>query len=181
MRHFDGGSSVPLLLLRSTGFLGTLVGLYSHQHAKQERALPDGASPDASPVLKILRQTELFGLVSMLVSILLGDGGQPKKLQHGADGSKKAAQTFPQTVVSLCLQVIRIFNFVASISLSTMQETLGGSCGKQELYHLLLCLFDYCSSRLQTNKKDSPGQDENDLLHEVIQLLGYYCLKCPDN
>eukprot|EP00929_Paragymnodinium_shiwhaense_P092443 TRINITY_DN52368_c0_g1_i1.p1 TRINITY_DN52368_c0_g1~~TRINITY_DN52368_c0_g1_i1.p1 ORF type:complete len:1378 (-),score=402.38 TRINITY_DN52368_c0_g1_i1:228-4361(-) len=189
MRHFDGASSVPLLLLRATGFLGTLVSLYQipDATAADASAAPENSSSlvtstpsSTSPVLKILRQTELFGLVSMLVSILLGDGGQQKKQQHGADGSKKAAPSLPQTVVSLCLQVVRIFNSVARISLTTMQETLGGSCGKQELYHLMLCLFDYCSSRLNT-KKDSPGQDENDLLHEVITLLGFYCLNCPDN
>ena len=49
----------------------------------------------------------------------------------------------------------------------------------RELYHLLVCLLDYCTSKLQTGK--SGPQDESDLLHETVVFLGFYCLNKEDN
>jgi len=80
---------------------------------------------------------------------------------------------------------VRLLNNVARIDLTTLQETLG-ECRRQELYHLFVCLLEYCTSRLQgTRPSQSRGQDsgqeENELLHETIVLLGYYCLRRSEN
>merc|ERR1712007_19339 len=63
----------------------------------------------------------------------------------------------------------------------TLQETLGAG-RQQELYHLMVFLLDYCNGRLQTTQKgQNLGQDESELLHETIVLLGYYCLQREEN
>eukprot|EP00931_Biecheleriopsis_adriatica_P055249 TRINITY_DN3260_c0_g1_i3.p1 TRINITY_DN3260_c0_g1~~TRINITY_DN3260_c0_g1_i3.p1 ORF type:complete len:1486 (-),score=391.99 TRINITY_DN3260_c0_g1_i3:217-4587(-) len=168
LKTFDGASPVPLLLLRAMGFLGTLVSAFR---------MPSVPSPEATEthvrVLEMLRQTELFGIVSILVSILLSEG----RLQKGAK--------LPQTVISLSVQAVRILNNIARTDLYTLQQTLGTGIGRQqELYHLLVSLLDYCTARVPTSvtkptqASASPGQaEENDLLHETVILLGFYCLQ----
>jgi len=172
LKLFDGASPLPLLLLRAMGFLGTLVGAYR---------LP--ASPTAEAlqvhkeVLNSLQRTELFGIVSVLVSILLSPEGRREK------GAK-----LPQTVISLCVQAVRILNSVAKIDLRKLQKTLAaGADRQQELYHLLVALLDYCSARApasitKPSHVATPGQaEENDLLVETVVLLGFYCLQEPKN
>ncbi|CAE8740149.1 unnamed protein product, partial [Polarella glacialis] len=168
LKFFDGASPVPLLLLRAMGFLGTLVSAYR---------LPAGPSAEAleahARVLEMFRQTELFGIVGILVSILLSEGRREK-------GAR-----LPQTVISLAVQALRILNSVARIDLSTLQETLS-SGRQQELYHLLVGLLDYCVSRVPAIKPGqspaSQGQaEENDLLQETVVLLGFYCVQQPQN
>lgn len=186
MRLFDGASPVPLLLLRAMGLLGTMLGAYrlpaesvaaASAIASQEDTAAD-CSTDvpkdtvAAAILRTLRQTELFGVVSVLLSILLSQGR--REIKPGAP-----APVLPQTVVSLAVQVMRLLNHVARLDLATLQETMG-TCRQQELYHLMVCLFEYCSSRVQGSKSEK-GQDESELLHETIVLLGYYCLRSKQN
>lgn len=164
-RLFEGASSVPLLLLRAMGFLGALVNVYH---------LPADADRSVSPVLKMFRRTELFGIVGVLLSILLSDGRQEKS-QSGQ------TSRFPQTVTSLAAQAVKILNDVARIDLKTLQETLGAA-HQIELYHLLVWLLDFCLSRLQTTSKRAESvQDDSELLHSTIALLGSYCLQNPEN
>jgi len=186
MKIFDAGASpVPLLLLRAMGFLGTLVGAYVplQQAAAAVSSGDTGASNSdgdatsaaaAAAVLRTLRETELFGIVSVLVSILLSEGRREKP--------QGTQPTLPQTVISMSVQAVRLLNNVARMDLATLQETLG-ACRQQEVYHLMVCLFDYCSSRLAASRLNQAvqGQDESDLLHETIVLLGYYCLQCKQN
>jgi len=179
LKLFDGASPLPLLLLRAMCFLHILVTAYRR---------PGGAQPEAnsSPevvaaiaasherVLETLRNTELFGVVGILVSILLSEGRREK-------GAK-----LPQTVVSLCVQALRILNCVAQIDLKTLQKTMGAGAGRQqELYHVLVTLLDYCVARIPgsvTKPTTSQGQpEESELLHETVVLLGFYCLEAPQN
>jgi len=179
-KAFEGASPLPLLLLRSMGFLSNVVCCYrltiqAQQQATTEPSGSTGGSPpppsSSALVLRTLRRTELFGIVSVLVSILLSDGRRERPANPGA--------RLPQTVISLSFQAVRILNQVARLDLATLQETLG-ACRRQEFYHLLVCLIDYCTATVQSGKP-GPGQDENELLHETIVLLGYYCLRRPEN
>eukprot|EP00931_Biecheleriopsis_adriatica_P055247 TRINITY_DN3260_c0_g1_i1.p1 TRINITY_DN3260_c0_g1~~TRINITY_DN3260_c0_g1_i1.p1 ORF type:complete len:1491 (-),score=373.27 TRINITY_DN3260_c0_g1_i1:58-4530(-) len=170
LKLFDGASPVPLLLLRAMGFLGTLVNSFR---------MPSTPAPESTEthacVLGMLQQTELFGIVSILVSILLSEG----RLQKGAK--------LPQTVISLSVQAVRILNNIARTDLHTLQKTLGTGIGRQqELYHLLVSLLDYCTARVPASvtkpsqSSASAGQaEESDLLHETVILLGFYCLQAP--
>jgi len=180
MRLFEGASPVPLLLLRAAGFLGSLVSEYHPLLLDAGEGAAGGAAASgeelpAAAVLRVLRRTELFGVVSVLLSILLSEG------RRGGQPSEKAPR-LPQTVTSLSVQAVRILNQVARIDLTTLQETLG-ACRQQELYHLLVCFLDYCTSRLHGASRVPAGQaqDETDLLHETIVLLGHYCLQRSEN
>jgi len=188
MRLFDGASPVPLLLLRAMGFLGNLVGAFQRSTDSGQEGgsgSTGGGCPASASVLQMLHQTELFGIVNILLSILLSEGRREKS-SGGAQ-----AQRLPQTVISLSHQAVQILNNVARIDLATLQETLG-ACRQQELYHLLVCLVDYCNSRLQAGgvtgvrmppggSQQGQGQEENALLHETMVLLGYYCLQRSEN
>jgi len=171
LKIFDGASPLPLLLLRAMGFLGTLVGTYRLPASPTSKALQVH-----KVVLDMLQSTDLFGIVSVLVTILLSEGRREK-------GAK-----LPQTVISLCVQAVRILNTVARIDLHTLQKTLATTADRQqELYHLLVALLDYCSARAPASvtkptQAVTPGQaEENDLLVETIVFLGFYCLQEPKN
>lgn len=171
MRLFDGASAVPLLLLRATAFVGSLVGEYHPDPSSGDDQMP-------AAVLRVFRRTELFGVVGVLVSILLSEGRRAGQAGSQAPRVPK----LPQTLISLAVQMVRMLNQVARIDLITLQKTLG-ACRQQELYHLLVCLFDYCSSRIHGSSKAPAGQlqDETELLHDTITLLGYYCLQSREN
>jgi len=170
MKLFDGASPVPLLLLRAMGFLGNLVSVYSPPKEVCGSVGENLAVTPAAAVLSMCRRTELFGIVSILVSILLSEGRKDA-----------TALKLPQTVVSLAFQAVRILNHIARLDLATLQETIG-ACRRQELYHLMVCLIDYCTSRIHGSKPaQDKGQEENELLHETIVLLGNYCLQREDN
>jgi hypothetical protein len=196
MRLFDGSSPVPLVLLRAMDFLGTLLAAYRLPPGVSSSTIDTISAGNAGgggagggacteeealqsagiTVLQTLRNTELFGVVSVLVSILLSKGPLEKQ---GAAG--QGPPKLPQTVVSLSVRAVRILNHVARLDLTILQENLG-ACRQQEIYHLMVGLLDYCSSRLQeTGSGVSQGQDESDLLHETITLLGYVCLECSQN
>jgi hypothetical protein len=171
-RLFDGASPVPLLLLRAMCFLGTLVSAY---RLPADAAILEAAGgsaaceePSPAPVLQVLRRTDLFGIVSVLGIILFPEKGKAPTSQT----SERAK--LPQTVTSLAVQAVRILNRVARIHLETLQESLGAF--QQEFYHVLLCLLDYCSSNPAPKPGQSQIQDESELLHETVILLGNYCL-----
>lgn len=174
LRLFENSSSpLPLLFLRALSFLGTLTSAYKATADAQE------SRTRGDPVIRTLRRSELFGIVSLLVSILLSEG---RSVRSGSQ-----APRLPQTVLSLCLIAVRILNAIARIDLATLQETLG-ACRAHELYHLLVCLLDYCMSRIQdqkaspANTTDGGGESrEVELLHDTIVLLGHYCLLRPEN
>lgn len=185
VKLFEGASPLPLLLLRAMGLLGNLVTTYvTAEGAKTqaESTRPNGEGELAEErlvtsgiVLDMLKHTELVGIVSVLVSILLSDG-RPTKAQL----QNVAAAKLPQTVVSLCFQAIRILNNIARLDLPTLQDTLG-VCGRQELYHLLVYVIDYCTSKMQGGKPDKSNEENSSLLHETIVLLGYFCLQREEN
>lgn len=161
LKFFEGTSPLPLLLLRAMCFLGTVVCAYRAPKAGDTH----------QEVLEMFHDTELFGVVGILVSILLSEGRREK-------GAK-----LPQTVISICVQAVRILNHIARIDLPTVQKTLGAS-RQQEFYHLLVSLLDYCVGRLPASmvKPGPSGQaEESDLLHEAVVLLGFYCLQEPEN
>merc|ERR1712061_608834 len=66
MRLFDGASPVPLLLMRAMGFLGNLVNAFQRPADFNLESTGSG-SPAFITVLQMLRRTELFGIVNILV------------------------------------------------------------------------------------------------------------------
>lgn len=165
MRLFEGASPVPLLLMRAMCFLSTLVGAY-RPPTQPGPAGKLSLGEERAPVLQVLRKTDLFGIVSVLATMLL-------------EGRQDHSVRLPHTVLSLAVQAVRILNSVARIHLETLQETLT-SC-QQELYHLMVALLDYCAAHQGAKPVQGQGQDESELLHETISLLGYFCLLRKDH
>lgn len=169
MRLFDGASPAPLLLLRAMCFLGTLVSAYRPplEGAAETNVAPSGEEPMPAQVRHVLRRTDLFGIVSVLGTIICPDMGKPSSSQNSERGK------LPQTVTSLAVQAVRILNHCARIHLESLQEAVY----QQEFQHLLVSLLDYCALHHQGPKPgQGQGQDENELLHESVVLLGNYCL-----
>jgi hypothetical protein len=164
MKLFHGASPVPLLLLRSMGFLGTLVNAY---RTSMDRGQVIDEDVSFAPVSQVFRRTDLFGLIGALGAILFPEKGK-------AEGEQTR---FPQTMVSLAVQAVRILNNVAAIHRDTFQDVLAAR--QQEFYHLMVCLIDYCVAH-QSKPGGEAGhgqcQDESELLHETVSLLGNYCL-----
>jgi len=165
MKLFHGASPVPLLLVRSMGFLGTLVNSYRSSMDRGEVLSEDISF---APVLQVFRRTDIFGLIGVLGAILFPEKGK----------SEGEQARFPQTVVSLAVQAVRILNNTAAIHRDTFQDVLA-AC-QQEFYHLIVCLIDYCVLH-QGKPGQGQCQDENELLHETVSLLGFYCLLRKDH
>eukprot|EP00971_Amphidinium_carterae_P298357 5928181-Amphidinium_carterae.1 len=117
MRIFEGGSLMPLLLLRAMSFLSALTEAYrvrgpaevgKDSNAAEPESKAEGrmfASRVSCQVVTTVRETELFGIVSILGSVLLADGGRRDR-------------EIPQTVLSLSLEAMRILNAIACIDLA---------------------------------------------------------------
>jgi len=191
MRIFEGGSLMPLMLLRAMSFLSALTEAYrlggspscGGSSAIADKLDLQGTPPEsqekpqermearvASQVLATLRETELFGIVGILASMLLADGGRRER-------------EIPQTVLSLAIESMRILNTIACIDIALLQEILQTS-GHFEFYHVLVCLLDYCAPRLPAGvscRADKAPDESSELLHQTVTLLGYFCLGHADN
>eukprot|EP00743_Colponemidia_sp_Colp-15_P003156 GILK01003409.1.p1 GENE.GILK01003409.1~~GILK01003409.1.p1 ORF type:complete len:917 (+),score=221.09 GILK01003409.1:142-2751(+) len=159
----DLSSSLPLLLLKSISFVQALTAFPDSDVTK--KPVYDRSEKVGSTVTAALRDTDLVGIVSLLISILLS-GGPPRS---------SAPRLIPQTVLTLALISIKALNNIARIDLDLLQNTLGSIDFQVEVFHLLNYLVNYCTVRIDNS------EDIRELLNEMVVLIGYYVLKNNKN
>uniref|UniRef100_A0A0G4F1A7 S phase cyclin A-associated protein in the endoplasmic reticulum N-terminal domain-containing protein n=1 Tax=Chromera velia CCMP2878 TaxID=1169474 RepID=A0A0G4F1A7_9ALVE len=111
---------------------------------------------------RIFEDTALFGGVTLMASLLLFDGPPRAVLPPRV----------PQASLLVCAAVVRVINHAARLQLRSMQRVLGRQ--SNELVHLAAYLLDYCTPRLDHQ------EDCRDILHDVVFLLGHFCLDNPE-
>ena len=159
----DNSQPVPSILLKSTSLLTTLVSAY-----QPEEGDFDLQEDVDKKLIKTFRDTHLFGVVALLISVL------------SSEGKPRAAGRVPGPVATLALAIIKILNHIGRINLEVLQKCLGDA--PTELYHMMIFVFDYCTQRLQDRSADPAEQDKNrDLLHNALWLVGRYVINNEAN
>ncbi|XP_049963101.1 S phase cyclin A-associated protein in the endoplasmic reticulum isoform X1 [Schistocerca serialis cubense] len=119
-----------------------------------------GAADGGTQLSGALQVTELVGAVSMLYGALL---------RQGAPAAKPPPPLPPHTV-SVALATFRLLGHVAELHLPMFQSVLGAEGISLQFRHIASYLLWYCSHA-----------SENDLLHEVVRVVGFFAVRNPDN
>ncbi|XP_015770845.1 PREDICTED: S phase cyclin A-associated protein in the endoplasmic reticulum-like [Acropora digitifera] len=119
----------------------------------------DTKKEDLTEFVNTFRQTELVEMVSFLYAILMNTGSV-----------QSPTPTLPEVTISLTTEALCTLNFMATVDLSVLQASLGAEGVSLEFRHIISHLLCVCSD----------GKNE-DLLHEVILIVGYFTVLNYDN
>lgn len=155
----DSEPLVADFLLQCMTFLSALAKIYTNSY---DNIFESKKMEDTTQLVATFRVTELVGTVSLLYGMLLHSGAPsrgnicpPELPQH----------TINVTIASLCM-----LNHLALMDLQMVQSVLGNEGLSLQLRHIASYLLWYCSHwTLQ------------ELLHEVILLVGYFTVLNFDN
>lgn len=124
---------VPLALLKSVGFLEVLTNAISASYNFGQNVFEK--KNVSENIILVLSETELMGMIFLLVSLLLSDGSYTK-----------SSKPLPQTVLSLTMTSIKYFNNIARFDLALLQVI-------QALYISFELLFNQLFQRKQWGAK----------------------------
>uniref|UniRef100_A0A8D8UE84 S phase cyclin A-associated protein in the endoplasmic reticulum n=1 Tax=Cacopsylla melanoneura TaxID=428564 RepID=A0A8D8UE84_9HEMI len=128
------------------------------------------SSKDASTLLEsTIAASEMFGTMSMLYGTLLHQDAPPR------DTNFAPSFVLPVSTIRVIHATLTLLNTVANLQLKLFQDILGAEGISLQLRHIATYLLWYCSS-------DDLSEDNNQqLLHLVIQLVGYFAVNNHDN
>lgn len=113
----------------------------------------------------IMKETEIAGCLHFLATILLSQG------QFG-----RSVDSLPKLCLSQAFFVLRIMNNIARSNIVLIQTFFtSNSFHADQFYHCTLFLFEYCIDHFMRSK------EVLDILQELILLIGYFSLLCPNN
>ncbi|KAK2554509.1 S phase cyclin A-associated protein in the endoplasmic reticulum [Acropora cervicornis] len=119
----------------------------------------DTKKEDVTEFVNTFKQTELVEMLSFLYAILMNTGSV-----------QSPTPTLPEVTISLTTEALCTLNFMATVDLSVLQASLGAEGVSLEFRHIISHLLCVCSD----------GKNE-DLLHEVILIVGYFTVLNYDN
>lgn len=115
---------------------------------------------DLTQFVVTFQQTELLEIVSFLYAILMNGGNQ----------QSSSNPTLPELTINLVTEALGMLNFMGTVDLKMLQASLGAEGVSLEFRHIISHLLSVCSE----------GKNE-DLLHEVILIVGYFTVLNNDN
>eukprot|EP00741_Cyanophora_paradoxa_P003501 tig00000711_g3399.t1 len=158
----EGPLALPPLAERAIPFLEALTSFPEVRERPVYQPTETGAA-----VVSAFRASCLVSMVSLLASTLL-QGGAPR------------ACTVPVELrgplLTTTTAAVKLLNNVALLDLPFVQASLGGPDLVTEFFHLSSFLLLACSAPAPEPQSEVARQD---LLHELILLLGYATLQCP--
>lgn len=173
-RPQEEGSPVPSAIEWGLRLLGTLCGSAPCRASKEIAHLDTSST---APVLRALGDTHLGGLPSLLTATLL----------HAAPGLGAAAadaDKLPPNFVPVATTVMRILNSAARRDHCMVQQLLGSTDMRMELFHLVSFLLSFCTAAW-TSRPAAPGMRQGgivaELLEEVIVLISFFARGSPKN
>ncbi|KAL1462397.1 hypothetical protein WDU94_014235 [Cyamophila willieti] len=126
-------------------------------------------SKESSTLLESsIAASEMFGTMSMLYGTLLHQDAPPR------DTNFAPSFVLPESTIRVIHATLTLLNTVANLQLKLFQDILGAEGISLQLRHIATYLLWYCSS------DDLSGVNQQ-LLHLVIQLVGYFAVKNHDN
>lgn len=114
---------------------------------------------DLTQFIVTFQQTELVEIVSFLYAILMNTGN-----------AQSSSPTLPEATINLVTEALCMLNFMGTVDLKVLQASLGAEGVSLEFRHIISHLLCACSE----------GKNE-DLLHEVILIVGYFTVLNADN
>jgi hypothetical protein len=148
---------VPLAILKSLQFLETLSDVLSSIEYKP--GTPQDQRDDSDFVF-ILEETELVGIVALLLAFLLSDPSYHSNIK----------KQLPQTLLSLALVSFKFLNNVCKINYSIIQHVMGSEHHLDQVYHLFNYVLSYGTEHYETS------ENIRHLLNEAILVIGYFTL-----
>lgn len=114
---------------------------------------------DPTQFVTTFKQTELVEIVSFLYAILMNMGS-----------GQSPSSALPEATINVITEALCTLNFMATVDLNVLQVSLGAEGVSLEFRHIISHLLWVCSE----------GKNE-DLLHEVILIVGYFTVLNYDN
>ena len=158
----DADPEVGEFLLAALAFLSSLTACAETLTANKPLSDPVNPSNDPTHLLAALQMTDLAGTVSMLYGILLHQGMPPRDTPPPPKLPLHTLQVV-ETAAKLLHRMIRQ-------CLTTVQDVLSQEGISLEFRHIASYLLWYCQV-----------QNEDNLMHEVITLVGYFAARHADN
>lgn len=151
----SSSGKVPLALLKAIAMLEAV----THHLEMNNQPVFERSKKLNKSVCFLLKETEISGCLQLMSGILLSGGTYKRSFN----------KILPQTIFSVVMLTIKVFNNVARINLNLIQEVITDSLNMEQFYHCMIFLLDYTSSNFDR------GEEEEELLNETILLLGYSC------
>uniref|UniRef100_A0A1B6E2L9 S phase cyclin A-associated protein in the endoplasmic reticulum N-terminal domain-containing protein n=1 Tax=Clastoptera arizonana TaxID=38151 RepID=A0A1B6E2L9_9HEMI len=118
---------------------------------------------DPTQLVSTLKATELVGAVSMLYGMLLHQGSPQRDITT-------SPPALPSHTILVTKSTLNFLKAVALLDLKMFQSVLGAEGMSLELRHIASYLLWYCSVA-----------DEKDLLHQVVEAVGYFAVNHYEN
>lgn len=118
-----------------------------------------------NPLIDVIIATDLVGIITVLDSILLYNGP-----------SRTVQADLSPEVIRISIFALKTLSHMARLNLEIFHECLRECSLQTELYHLIVFWLTYI-----TSSKWKDGSDIDVLFQELVVLLGYACLKSPEN
>ncbi|CAH1254602.1 SCAPER [Branchiostoma lanceolatum] len=154
--------------LKAAEFLGSGMGLLASMNKfvsslGKSNGDKGPKKDDTTQLIHTYQVTELVGIVSLLYGMLLHSGAPER-------GPSPPPEAFPPHTLHVATMGIRMLNNMAGLDLNMLQTALGEEGISLEFRHIASYLLWYCTH--WTNQ---------DLLHEVILIVGYFTALNSDN
>ncbi|XP_078697296.1 S phase cyclin A-associated protein in the endoplasmic reticulum-like isoform X1 [Branchiostoma floridae x Branchiostoma belcheri] len=154
--------------LKAAEFLGSGMGLLASMNKfvsslGKSNSEKGPKKDDTTQLIHTYKVTELVGIVSLLYGMLLHSGAPER-------GPSPPPEAFPPHTLHVATMGIRMLNNMAGLDLNMLQTALGEEGISLEFRHIASYLLWYCTH--WTNQ---------DLLHEVILIVGYFTALNGDN
>lgn len=163
---------VPLFLLKSITFIESLTSIVSMD--SRYRPVYERSSKIGEHHLFVIENTELFGVLQMIATLLLTHSEQFKTSLYNIleySDENPVTKVMPQTFLSISIISMKILNNTMRMDVKFVQQFLVKNeflCDK--LYHLMNYLLVYCHENYEKS------EDTKELLHETLLFIGYLCL-----
>ncbi|CAF1081580.1 unnamed protein product [Adineta ricciae] len=126
---------------------------------------------DPAQVLNIMKSTNYCEILSLQYGILIHDTDINNN-QTTTENHQNAAMLHEKTI-TIAVNSMSLLNSIAILDLDAFQTTLGEETISLQLRHVANYILAYC------NHNQSATNDN--LLHQIIFLIGYYCVFNQDN
>jgi hypothetical protein len=119
------------------------------------------------------RETNLFGLTSMLTGLLLEGGRRPNQVLE-----------IPTETIQIALETFKLLNDLSQTDLESVQIQLGDMF-QAEVFHILSHILSHCCKEIldivDKTEVGSKGRLTRELLDEIIVLIGHFTLQNTKN
>ncbi|XP_033634291.1 S phase cyclin A-associated protein in the endoplasmic reticulum-like [Asterias rubens] len=158
----DENPSLAEFLQHSLGLLGAMTKFVST--ASNRSSIFTAKKEDPTQLLTTFKATGFSGIISLLYGILLHGGNPPR-------GSTATPPELPEHTLNVVNAGIKMLSNIAVLDLEMMQSALGAEGISLEFRHIATYLIWYCSHFVSCE----------DLLHEIILIVGYFTILNTDN